>query len=50
MEAIQSKIEVVNKFTGAAKIVVVDADKAFKALNYYRALCNTGTARIIPSR
>ena len=50
MEAIQSKIEVVNRFTGAVKVIIVDADKAFKALNHYRSLCNTGTVRILPTR
>lgn len=41
------KIEIINKFTGSKKTVEVNRDRAFEALNHYRSLWSTQSARMI---
>ena len=41
------KIQVTNKFTGSSKLVRVRREQAWKALNHYRGLISTGSARFV---
>lgn len=41
------KIEVTNKFTGLTKTYAVASCEAWKALNHYRGLFSTSSARFV---